>query len=79
MAHVAGLSSVHVAHLPPRAALDLQASIIVAFLAASIAPTPLYASYQARWGFSPITIATVFGIYALAILATLLTVGSLSD
>jgi MFS family permease len=60
-------------------ALYLQASIIVAFLAASIAPTPLYALYQARWGFTAITITTVFGIYALAVLAALLTVGSLSD
>jgi MFS family permease len=59
--------------------LYLQASIIVAFLAASSAPTSLYAVYQARWGLTPITITIVFGIYALAVLAALLTVGSLSD
>jgi MFS family permease len=59
--------------------LYLQASIIVAFLAASSAPTPLYAVYQSKWGFTPITITAVFGIYALAVLAALLTVGSLSD
>ncbi len=61
------------------AAFYLQASIIVFFLAGSSAPTPLYALYQARWGFSPITITVVFGVYALAVLASLLTVGSLSD
>ena len=57
----------------------LLASIAVAFLAGSIAPTPLYAVYQAQWGFSPITVTVVFGIYALAVLAALLTAGSLSD
>lgn len=61
------------------AAFYLQASIVVAFLAASSAPTPLYAVYQGEWGFSPITTTVVFGIYALAVLAALLTVGSLSD
>jgi Major Facilitator Superfamily len=57
----------------------LQASIVVSFLAGSSAPTPLYAVYQAAWGFSPVTVTVVFAIYALAVLATLLVVGSLSD
>lgn len=65
--------------LPDRAAFYLQASIAVAFLAASSAPTPLYARYQAAWHFSPITTTVVFGVYALAVLGALLTVGSLSD
>ncbi|MCW2522204.1 MAG: transporter [Frankiales bacterium] len=65
--------------LPARAAFYLQASIIVLLLAASSAPTPLYASYQAEWGFSPITTTVIFGVYAMAVLASLLTVGSLSD
>ena len=65
--------------LPDRAAFYLQASIAVAFLAASSAPTPLYAAYQAAWHFSPITTTVVFGVYALAVLAALLVVGSLSD
>jgi hypothetical protein len=59
--------------------LALLASIIVSFLAGSSAPTPLYAVYQAAWGFSPLTTTVVFGVYALAVLAALLTVGSLSD
>ncbi len=62
-----------------RAAFYLQASIILFFLAGSSAPTPLYALYQAAWGFSPVTITVVFGIYALAVLAALLVVGGLSD
>jgi MFS family permease len=52
---------------------------MVSFLAGSAAPTPLYAVYQSAWHFSPITITVVFGIYALAVLAALLVVGSLSD
>jgi len=70
---------VRAGRLPRSAALYLLASIVLFFLAASSAPTPLYAVYQADWGFSPITTTIVFGVYALAVLATLLTVGSLSD
>ncbi len=65
--------------LPNAVAFFLLASIVVSFLASSSAPTPLYAIYQAEWGFSPITTTIVFGIYALAVLVSLLVVGSLSD
>ncbi|MGX7682006.1 MFS transporter [Jatrophihabitans sp. DSM 45814] len=65
--------------LPNSVAFYLQLSIAVVFLAGSSAPTPLYSVYQAEWGFSPITVTVVFGIYALAVLSALLTVGSLSD
>jgi MFS family permease len=65
--------------LSGRPALYLLASLIVTLLAASAAPTPLYAIYQARWGFTPITTTIVFGVYAVAVLASLLTVGKLSD
>ena len=60
-------------------AFYLQASIVLFFLAGSSAPTPLYAVYQSAWGFSPITITVIFGIYALAVLSALLVAGSLSD
>jgi MFS family permease len=60
-------------------ALVLLASLIVSLLSASSAPTPLYAIYQQHWGFSPITTTIVFGVYALAVLASLLTFGRLSD
>lgn len=62
-----------------RPAIYLLASLIVALLAASSTPTPLYAIYQERWGFSPITTTVVFGVYALAVLTSLLTLGKLSD
>jgi predicted MFS family arabinose efflux permease len=66
-------------HLPSRVAFYLQASIVTLFLAGSSAPTPLYAVYQDEWGFSPITVTAVFGIYAIVVLAALLVVGRLSD
>jgi MFS family permease len=59
--------------------LYLLASLIVTLLAASAAPTPLYAIYQARWHFTPITTTIVFGVYAVAVLISLLTLGKLSD
>jgi predicted MFS family arabinose efflux permease len=61
------------------ASLYLLASITVSYLASSSAPTPLYPIYQAEWGFSPIAISCVFGIYAIAVLVALLFAGRLSD
>jgi len=55
------------------------ASITVTFLAASSVPTPLYATYQREWRFSPLTTTVVFGAYAIAFLAALLCLGRLSD
>jgi hypothetical protein len=63
----------------PRAAFFLLASITVSFLAGSLAPTPLYPVYQAEWGFSALTTTEIFGIYALALLGSLLVAGRLSD
>jgi Major Facilitator Superfamily len=60
-------------------ALLLLASLIVSMLAASAAPTPLYAFYQREWGFTPITTTIVFGVYAVAVLTSLLFAGRLSD
>ena len=66
-------------YLSKDAAFYLLASITISFLAGSSAPTPLYALYQAKWGFSPITVTIIFGIYALSVLTALLFVGRLSD
>jgi MFS family permease len=73
---LSGLSS-H--RLSGRPAVFVLASLIVALLASSAAPTPLYAIYQAQWHFTPITTTIVFGVYAMAVLASLLTLGRLSD
>lgn len=66
-------------HWSPRAALWLLASIVVSFLAASSAPSPLYALYREAWGFSALTLTLVFASYALALLGALLVLGSWSD
>jgi MFS family permease len=65
--------------LPRSAAFALLASTILTLLASSSAPTPLYATYQADWGFSDTTVAVIFGVYAVAVLGSLLVFGSLSD
>jgi predicted MFS family arabinose efflux permease len=65
--------------LSGRPAVFVLGSLIVALLASSAAPTPLYAIYQATWHFTPITTTIVFGVYALAVLVSLLTAGKLSD
>src|SRR6478672_845742 len=50
-----------------------------ALMVAAGAPSPLFVVYQAQWHFSPAALTTVFAAYPLALLASLLTVGGLSD
>ncbi|MFH9263298.1 MFS transporter [Streptomyces sp. NPDC017546] len=57
----------------------LHGSILIALLAASSAPIPLYPHYQAQWQLSSLDITVVFSAYALALLVALLTTGTLSD
>src|SRR5258707_14397765 len=57
----------------------LLATVFAFFLFAAGAPSPLYAVYAAHWHFSSITLTAIFGVYALALLAALLTTGRLSD
>jgi MFS family permease len=64
---------------PGPGSLALLASIVVSSLAASSAPTPLYATYASEWHFSPITTTVVFGAYAIAVLLALLVLGRVSD
>ncbi|WP_339530587.1 MFS transporter [Pseudomonas mucidolens] len=62
-----------------RFGLVFLAITLLTFLAASSAPTPLYHLYQEGLHFSSGTLTLIFGVYALSLLAALLTVGSLSD
>ncbi|VVO17777.1 MFS transporter [Pseudomonas fluorescens] len=62
-----------------RSSLLFLAITLLGFLAASSAPTPLYHLYQEALQFSSATLTLIFGVYALSLLAALLTVGSLSD
>jgi hypothetical protein len=62
-----------------RSSLVFLAITLLTFLAASSAPTPLYHLYQVGLHFSSGMLTLIFGVYALSLLAALLTVGSLSD
>ena len=67
-------------HTLPRApAFWTIAATTAALLAASSAPSPLYPVYQAEFGFSAITLTVIFAVYVFALMASLLTVGRLSD
>jgi len=50
-----------------------------AFFIAAGAPTPLLPIYEANWNFPASMVTVAFGVYAIALLLTLLIVGSLSD
>ena len=62
-----------------RSSLWFLAITLLSFLAASTAPTPLYHLYQDQLNFSSAMLTLIFAVYALSLLAALLTVGSLSD
>ncbi|MGY1728276.1 MFS transporter [Geodermatophilus sp. SYSU D01062] len=65
--------------LPRPVAFWSVAGLLVLVLAASGVPSPLYRVYQEQFGFGAGVLTLVFGIYAFALLAALLVVGSLSD
>lgn len=62
-----------------RATLAFAVVTLLVMFAASSAPTPLYRVYQAQWALSPLALTLIFSVYALGFLATILTVGKLSD
>jgi MFS family permease len=56
--------------------------VVAAYLTLMIAastPSPLYVVYQSKWHFPTSTLTVIFGVYAVALLLSLLTVGGLSD
>ncbi|MFI7610872.1 MFS transporter [Nonomuraea terrae] len=55
------------------------AAVLVLFLAASSAPSPLYVIYQQQWQFTTWVLTVVFALYVFGLLASLLVVGALSD
>jgi MFS family permease len=65
--------------LPRAAAFWLVAATTAMLTAASSAPSPLYPVYQSEFGFSAITLTVIFAVYVFALMASLLTVGRLSD
>jgi MFS family permease len=65
--------------LSPGAAFFGTAAVFAALFFAAGAPTPLLVQYQHEWGFPPGILAVAFAAYTLALLAALVTAGSLSD
>ncbi len=75
-----GLSLVVLTGRLPRSAAFWSVAVLqVLMLAASGVPSPLYRVYQEQFGFGSGVLTAVFGIYAVALLASLLVVGGLSD
>lgn len=65
--------------LPRRPAFVLALASVVALMVGASAPSPFYPVLQAQIGFSAGTMTTIFGVYAVTLLVTLLVTGSLSD
>jgi predicted MFS family arabinose efflux permease len=65
--------------LSQRLTIPLAFTALSLFLMSSGAPTPIYRIYQADFGLTPFMITVVFAAYSFGLLASLLTVGSLSD
>lgn len=66
-------------HLGRGPAFVLALGLVVAMMVGASAPSPFYPVLQTELGFSAGMMTTIFGVYALALLATLLVTGSLSD
>jgi MFS family permease len=67
------------ARLCPGSAFAVLALVLFAFFFAASAPSPLFVVMQHDWGFSPSLLTVAFAVYAIALLASLLVAGSLSD
>jgi MFS family permease len=65
--------------LPRGVAFWLVAATAATVPAASSVPSPLYAVYQSEFKFSALTLTLIFAVYVFALMASLLTVGRLSD
>jgi MFS family permease len=57
----------------------LAVGAVVAMMVGASAPSPFYPVLQQQIGFSAATMTTIFAVYAVALLVTLLVAGSLSD
>lgn len=79
MSPPASSSKTNVYPSPRLGSLVYYTVLMVTFLAASSAPTPLYQIYQASWHFSTTWLTLVFASYVFALLLALLITGSLSD
>src|SRR4030095_5424505 len=67
----------HTATGAQRPVLVLASSIVVAFLAAANAPSPLYERYETAWHASPLIGTIAFAAYAVAVIVGLLWISEL--
>jgi hypothetical protein len=75
-----GSSAIQVgAKLPDKHSFWLLGAVLAFLFFPASAPAPLYAVYEAKFMFSSITLTAIFAAYAVALLATLLVTGRLSD
>ncbi|MFC3986711.1 MFS transporter [Streptosporangium jomthongense] len=65
--------------VPWKGAFPSVAAVLVLFLAASSAPSPIYVIYQQQWQFTAWMLTVVFALYVFGLLGSLLVVGALSD
>jgi MFS family permease len=65
--------------LPRSAGFAVLVADLLALMAAASVPSPIYHLYQERLEFPTWVLTLIFAIYAVVLLATLLTAGSLSD
>ncbi len=65
--------------LSPTATFSVVVAAYLVLMISASTPSPLYVVYQAEWHFPTSTLTVVFGVYAVALLLALLTVGGLSD
>src|SRR3954464_10018683 len=65
--------------LSPPLAYAHVAAVIGLALFASGTPSPLYGTYRALWGFSPVVLTLVYATYAFGVLAALVLAGRISD
>ncbi|MBE1876690.1 MFS transporter [Myceligenerans pegani] len=64
---------------PGRGFFGWMGAVLVLFLAASSAPSPLYVVYQQQWQFPAWVLTVVFALYVFGLLGSLLVFGALSD
>lgn len=62
-----------------RGAFSSVGAVLVLFLVASSAPSPIYVIYQQQWRFTAWVLTVVFALYVFGLLGSLLVVGALSD
>lgn len=65
--------------LGPRAAFLVVVAAFLVTMIGTTLPTPMYGTYQERFGFSLTTVTVVFATYAVGVLAALLVTGRWSD